>query len=253
MSDLREVLVNHSESEIRRIGKILSLWCADSPFGKFVDRDSTVSLNSDIVCFDLKDLENYPDLQSVCLFLITDLIWREVQKDRTRFKFVIFDECWKLLESEEGAAFIGPVFRTFRKYRASAVAISQTISDFAESKIASAVMPNSSIKWILRQKGDDPASLKNALQLNEREMDLIAGLTAEKGSYSESFLMAENKKLVVRIESTPLEYWLATTDPSDLVLLNKLKEEMPKASDLFIMKELSRSHPHGALGQKGNP
>jgi conjugal transfer ATP-binding protein TraC len=252
LSDLRELLVNHSESEIRRIGKILSLWCGDSPFGKFVDRHSTVSLKSDIVCFDLKDLENYPDLQSVCLFLITDLIWREVQKDRTIFKFVIFDECWRLLESEEGAAFIGPVFRTFRKYRASAVAISQTISDFAESKIASAVMPNSSIKWILRQKGADPASLKNALQLNEREMDLISSLTAEKGSFSESFLMAENQKLVVRIESTPLEYWLATTDPSDLVLINKLKDKIPDADELSIMKILSLSHPRGALGSKGS-
>jgi len=251
LSDLRELLVNHSESEIRRIGKILSLWCGDSPFGKFVDRESTVSLKSDVVCFDLKDLENYPDLQSVCLFLITDLIWREVQKDRTIFKFVVFDECWKLLESEEGAAFIGPVFRTFRKYRASAIAISQTISDFADSKISSAVMPNSSIKWILRQKGSDPAALKNALQLNEREMDLIASLTAEKGVFSESFLIAENQKLVVRIESTPLEYWLATTDPTDLVLINKLKAEMPEADDLSLMKILSKSHPQGALGQKG--
>lgn len=251
LSDLRESLVNHSEPEIRRVGKILSIWCGDSPFGKFIDRDSTVSLNADVVCFDLKDLENYPDLQSVCLFLITDLIWREVQKDRTTFKFVIFDECWKLLESEEGAAFIGPVFRTFRKYRASAVAISQTISDFADSKIASAVMPNSSIKWILRQKGSDPASLQKALQLNEREMDLVASLTAEKGGYSESFLMAENQKVVVRIESTPLEYWLATTDPSDLVLINKLKAEMPEADDLLIMKALSKSHPHGALWKKG--
>ncbi len=250
LSDLRELLVNHGESEIRRIGKILSLWCGDSPFGHFIDRDSTVSLKSDVVCFDLKDLENYPDLQSVCLFLITDLIWRQVQKDRTVFKFVIFDECWKLLESEEGAAFIGPVFRTFRKYRASAVAISQTISDFADSKIASAVMPNSSIKWILRQKGD-PALLQKALQLNEREMDLVASLTSEKGVFSESFLIAENQKVVVRIESTPLEYWLATTDPSDLVLINKLKAEMPEAGDLSIMKILSKSHPHGALWTKG--
>ncbi len=250
LSDLRNLFVDHNEPEIRRVGKILSLWCGDSPFGKFIDRDSSVSLTSDVVCFDLKDLENYPDLQSVCLFLITDLIWREVQKDKSVFKFVIFDECWKLLECEEGAAIIAPVFRTFRKYRASAVAISQTISDFADSKIASAVMPNSAIKWILRQKGSDPSALQKTLQLNDREMELIASLTAEKGFYSESFLMAENQKVVVRIESTPLEYWLATTDPSDLVLIAKLKAEHPKANDLTIMKMLSKSHPHGALWTK---
>lgn len=72
------------------------------------------------------------DLQAVCLFLITDLIWREVQCDRTTPKFVVFDECWALLENEAGARFLGEVFRTFRKYRASAIAISQTMVDFAK-------------------------------------------------------------------------------------------------------------------------
>ena len=40
----------------------------------------TSSLKKRIVCFDLKGMESQPDLQAVCLFLITDLIWREVQR-----------------------------------------------------------------------------------------------------------------------------------------------------------------------------
>ncbi len=239
LSDLQKVLLEHADQTIQRLGKILSLWCGDSPFGKFVDRPTTVKLNSDLVCFDLKGLENYPDLQSVCLFLITDLIWREVQKDRTKMKLTFFDECWRLLESDEGAQFIGSVFRTFRKYKAAPIAISQTMDDFSKSKIASAVMPNSSVKWILRQKGADQKSLKESLQLNDREMEIIANLKSEKGKFSEALLIAEDKRQLVRIEATQLEYWLSTTHPSDIERINFAKENNPHLSDVDIIKLLA--------------
>lgn len=228
LSDLMSVLVAHSDPEIKRIGKILGLWCGDSPFGKFVDRPTTVSLKKDVVCFDLKGLDSHPELQAICLFIITDLIWREVQKDRTQMKFTVFDECWRLLQDEAASLFIGDVFRTFRKYRASAIAISQTMDDFSKSKIAAAVMPNSSIKWLLKQKGANQESLKSALQLNDREMSLVSSLTSEKGFFSEAYLMAEDKRQVVRIESTPLEYWLFTTDPGDIALIETTKQKNPE-------------------------
>lgn len=99
-----------------------------------MDRSSNINLNRDLVCFDLKGLESYPDLQSVTLLIITDLVWRVVQQDRGVMKFLVFDECWKLLESESGSIFIAEVFRTFRKYFASCIAISQNIDDFAKVK-----------------------------------------------------------------------------------------------------------------------
>jgi conjugal transfer ATP-binding protein TraC len=245
-------LLNSPEMDLKRLGKILGLWCGDAPFGKFVDRPTTVKLDRDIVCFDLKGLDAHPELQSVCLFIITDLIWREVQKDRTRLKFTIFDECWKILQDDAAAQFIGEVFRTYRKYRASAIAISQTMDDFVKSKVAAAILPNSSIKWILKQKGADQASLKNALQLNDREMQLISSLESQKGHFSEAFLMAEDKRQVIRIESTPLEYWLFTTDPTDLAMIGKLKAETkPEANDLDILRTCALRYPQGASGQTG--
>jgi type IV secretion system protein VirB4 len=150
-------------------------------------------------------LDAHPDLQSVCLFIVIDLIWREVQRDRTKMKFTIFDECWKILQDDTAAQFIGEVFRTFRKYRASAIAISQTMDDFAKSKVAAAILPNSSIRWILKQKGADQDALRSVLQLNDREMQLISDLESQKGEFSEAFLMAEDTRLetiaITRFES----------------------------------------------------
>jgi type IV secretory pathway VirB4 component len=215
---------------------------------KFVDRPTTVKLHRDVVCFDLKNLDSHPDLQSVCLFLITDLLWREIQRDRTQMKFTIFDECWRLLDSEAamGASLIGPVFRTYRKYFASAIGISQTMDDFSKSGVASAIMPNSALKWILRQKGADQSSLKASLDLNDREMELISSLESKKGYFSEAFLMAEDKRQVVRVESTPLEYWLFTTDPADMAYQAELRSKNPEIPELELLRMCASTRPHGA-------
>ncbi|MDR3608454.1 MAG: ATP-binding protein [Oligoflexia bacterium] len=254
LSDLRSRLLKSTEPVVAKIGKILGPWCGDSPYGKFVDRKTNLALTKKIVCFDLKGLESRPDLQAVCLFIITDLIWREVQKDRTNMKLVVFDECWKLIESDAGSRFIAEVFRTFRKYRASAVAISQTLDDFSKSKVASAILPNASVKWMLKQTGCDFAALQSTLSLNEREMRLMESVTSRKGYFSEAFLIAGDHKHVVAIESTPLEYWLATTDPKDIEAIETQKRNTPEVSDREILRLLARKYPRGASNnteQKG--
>ncbi|HEY8270212.1 MAG TPA: ATP-binding protein [Pseudobdellovibrionaceae bacterium] len=246
LSHLRERLLKNNEPLLQRMGKILGTWCGDSPYGKFVDQKTNLSLKKNIVCFDLKGLESQPDLQAVCLFIIMDLIWREVQKDQTNMKIVIFDECWSLLENEAGSRFLGEVYRTFRKYRASAIAISQTMDDFANSKVASAILPNSSVKWILKQTGGNIPSLQKILRLNERETKLIESLTSKKGYFSEAFLISGDDRQIVKIESTPLEYWLATTDPLDLKAIEEMKQEHPELTGTHLLKNLSERFPRGA-------
>lgn len=251
LSCIKDALTTHGDSTISRLGKILNLWCGNSAYGKFFDRQTSVALESDIICFDLKGMESHPDLQAVTLFIITDLIWREVQKDRTQMKFCIMDECWRLLQSDSACFFIGDIFRTFRKYRASAVAISQTIEDFSKSKVAGAILPNASIKWILRQRGDF-GEMQRALGLNSKEVALVNDLVSIKGKFSESFLMCEDKRQLVRIEASPLEYWIATTDPMDLKALNDLREADQCASEFTILERAAALYPQGLSNQKIN-
>ncbi|MBI3535742.1 MAG: ATP-binding protein, partial [Deltaproteobacteria bacterium] len=250
LSHLREILLNHPDAIMKRFGRILTPWCGDTPFGRFVDRPTNLSLSKDLVSFDLKGLEAVSDLQSVCLFIITDYVWREVQKDRSVKKVLVFDECWKLLASDAGATFIAEVFRTFRKYYAAVIAISQNMDDFAKSRVSGAILSNSSIKWILMQKGADQARLKEVLQLNDNEMNLISSLHQERGLYSEAFLMAQDNKCVVAVESTPLEYWIATTDPRDLTAIENYLKEHPKENNLSALNVLSETYPRGVTASK---
>lgn len=246
MSKLRESLLASHEPTVAKLGRVISPWCGDTVYGRFVDRPTSIKLDSDIVCFDLKGMESYPDLQAVCLLLIMSFIWAEVERDRHIKKVVVFDECWKLLENRAGAAFIGEVFRTFRKYQASAVAISQNIDDFAKSSVADAILPNSSIKWILAQRGANRERLQTVLQLHSKEMELVDSLTQRKGVFSEAYLIAQDTRAVVSVESTPLEYWIATSDPRELAEIDRRAVNF-LGSRLELLEQLANQFPKGLL------
>lgn len=246
LSDLRNLLLNHQDKEVQNCGRILYSWCGATPYGKFIDRETSIQLQKDIIAFDLKGLESFPDLQAICLYIITDLVWREVQKDRSRMKFLVFDECWKLLKDAAGVAFMEEVFRTFRKYFASAIAISQDLNDFLNSKISSALLPNCSVKWVLMQNQSDFSKMRESLGLNDNEVALIQSLQQKKGEFSEAFLsVGSERRIVAVIEPTPLELWIATTDPRDITMIEKTKLKYPDLPQLEILRLLSKQYPQG--------
>ena len=57
--------------------------------------------------------------------------------------------------------------------------------------------------------------------------------------------MAEDSRAVVIIESTPLEYWLATTDGRDLGKIEDYKKQYLEISQLEILKKLASEFPRG--------
>jgi hypothetical protein len=57
--------------------------------------------------------------------------------------------------------------------------------------------------------------------------------------------MAEDARAVVIIESTPLEYWLATTDGRDLGKIEECKNTYSDISSLEVLKMLAEEFPKG--------
>ena len=88
--------------------------------------------------------------------------------------------------------------------------------------------------------------MKESLGLNDNEVALIQSLQQKKGEFSEAFLIAgPNRRTVAVIEPTPLELWISTTDPRDLTLIEKTKQENPELSQLEILKMLAKKYPKG--------
>ena len=221
-----------------------------SPYAQILDNEKTnVTLDNNIVAFDLIRIKKAKDLMNVVFLTINNIILSRVT-DPTRLsqrKIIVFDEVWSLLKSEEGAVFIEELYRTMRKYNAMVLSITQDIADFADSSIARALLSNTYQYIILRQTNTGNSErIREILDLNSSEEELIKSVTQIPGLFSEIFLkMAGVGSGKMCIAPSPIEYWFATTKAEDKSLIqNYLNQGMPLEKTL---RQLAERFPHGAV------
>ncbi len=224
LSDLSKYCLAHSDESLKRIGKMLFPWIAKSPYGKLLDGIGKIEADRPIVAFDLKGLSQYPDLQSVMILILTNFILEQVESDRSTPKRVLLDEAWDLLKSPAASSFMEYAARTFRKTGSGITFITQGVEEIIASGMGPAILNNTATKLVMLQKGDT-AVLRDALKLNSQELRLIQSLEQRKGQFSEGFLMEGESRQVIRIEPSPLEYWISTSDARDNQFLEQLKSD----------------------------
>lgn len=180
--------------------------------------DEVLELNDLTYC----DFSNYPE--SMKAPLIIYLI--EYFKNLEGKKLFIFDECWHLLN--RNALYIAECFRTFRKYNASAVAISQNLDDFSITQLGRVIIQNTYLKLMFKQ------SLSPSEFVDGHTIDLINSVQSKKGEYSEFLLLSEDYKKPIRFYPTCLEYELFTSDKSDN---SKISTYLDRTKDILSFKE----------------
>ena len=97
------------------------------------------------------------------------------------------------------------------------------------------------------QRGDI-AVLRDALKLNSQELKLIQSLEQRKGVFSEGFLMTGEIRHVIRIQPSPLEYWISTSDARDNLYLAELQKQ-GLSLEMALLKA-SELAPFGVLSMK---
>jgi hypothetical protein len=253
LNDLVETLriARWAESENRKtaaeLARALNAWTLRDD-ARFLNRPSTIALTDATTCaaFDLKNIGDDAQLQSVVLLCLSTLIWQVVMRDRTTRKLVVFDEVWKFFETPTTAKLIGELYRTSRKYKAAVVTISQSMQDFAASPIAAALMNNAATAYLLRHERAHE-EIAREFHLNDRELAIFRGLEMRRGHYTEAFVRRGQKHhFLARVVLTPLEYWISTTHPPDLLLEEQYRARHPELSRLELLTRLAARYPHGA-------
>ena len=217
-----------------------------STMASLVDNPVTsVSLENDMVVFDLLGIQGDKEMTNVLFLILADLIERKVTQSVHRHKIIVFDEAWSVLKSKAGAEFLANLYKTMRKYNCMILSISQSIDDFSDSDVASALIGQTYQMFILRQNSPAEAeTIKNILKLNEGEKQIIASLTRQKGRFSEVFIKLSGVgSSKFAITPSPVEYWLATTDPSDIKVYNNFIAEGYSVNDAIL--ELASRYPNG--------
>jgi hypothetical protein len=228
-----------------RIAKQLKIWC-DGPLGKWFNGEGGISLNRPLVVLDMKGVEG--DLKEIILLILIGHAWARIMQQPGP-KVVVLDEVWSLLENPGTAGFVAELYRTARKYHCGIMSISQSPEDFVRSRVGPAVVSNSIVRYILRLK-DGWECLAQSLKMTEREIELVQRLCFKKGEFSELFLAFGDRRAVIRVEPSPLEYWICTNHPSDLRIEREFQSKYPHLGTFDVLRLLSRIYPKGSWHEK---
>ncbi len=222
------------QSGAARLALLLDRWCAPSFYGNYLDSSNMMSLDSPMMTFDLKGLNEFSDLSRVVQLILCSSLWAVLRANAQRFSFVVLDEvAFTLLKAQP--AFVDELISTVRKYNASVFIITQDLEKVTSNSAGASILQNTQMKAILQQRGD-PKHFAEPLGLKAEEVEAIRRLSRKKGSYSDIFLMVDDRKTVIRYSPNLSEYLLATTVPMEN---EKLRERMAKKVGSFSEKFLS--------------
>ena len=255
LSGFRKHLEKCEASELRRLSKLLAIWCHPHPYGLLFDGETNVDFNAKHLHFELKGCQRYPDLLRVAMLVVMDKIWMEVRKRFPNLSLVFIDECQTIIRPpadgrpNTSARWVEDFCRQIRKFSGALVALSQIARDLKNDEIGDGILANSPNRFILRQRGDEK-TLRDDLKLNEKELKDVFALSQVRGAYSEFYLHSETIKGVLVYRPTPLQLWLSTTHPADIELLSKISRDHPDFDLKTLMEYMALHYPRGAE-QKG--
>lgn len=216
LSDVAQQLEKQGESG-KNIATMLSNFLQSGPYGGFFDGQNQFNPESDFIVFELGALSTAKDLQVVMLLNIMYFLTNAVSADSARGtrQYLLIDEAWSLLNTENTAVFIESAFRTFRKYGCSVIAITQQTQDFKRAAAGHSILANAPNRIYLRQSPEVITAMKDDLDLSETDIGILKTLDTVKGKFSEALIKTGNTGGVIRLVSDPTNYWLYTTDPRD--------------------------------------
>jgi conjugal transfer ATP-binding protein TraC len=181
----------------------------DGSLGQVFSSPTSVDLDRPFVVFNVRDLD--ADLRPLGVYLIADYIWRQVRTTR-RPRMLLIDEAWSLMQHAEGARFLSSMARQARKYYLGLTTVTQDVEDFLATPEGHTVLANSSVQLLMRQDSSTIDAVSQTFRLSAGEREFL--LACRKG---EGLFFAQGNHIALRVEASPMEHSLVTTDPAELV------------------------------------
>jgi conjugation system TraG family ATPase len=189
-------------------------------------RENLDLLNERFIVFELDNIKGHPILFPVVTLIIMELFVGKMRKLKGVRKMMIVEEAWKAIAQEGMAEYIKYLFKTARKFFAKAVVVTQEVEDIVSSEIIKqAIVNNSDTKVLLDQskfqnKFDE---IQTLLGISEKQKAEI--LSINKGQepgrrYKDLWIaLGPTHSKVYRLEVSPEEYWVYTSDQREKLLV----------------------------------
>ncbi len=214
MQDLLDVLQGMEGSETLSIR--LEKYTTGTFSGLF-NSNTNVNMNNQLVIFSVRDLED--ELRPMAIYTLINYIWNIVRSERKK-RILVIDEAWWLMTHEDSAKFIFALVKRCRKYYLGVTTITQDVNDFLQSQYGRAIVTNSALQMLLRQSPASVDNIQKIFLLTEGEKYLLL-----ESAVGEGIFFAGLKHAAIKIVASYTEDQLITTDPKQLLEIEKAKRE----------------------------
>ncbi len=206
LSDLYEVLRNMKGGEDMTIR--LKKY-TEGIFEGFINQPTNISLDNQLVVFNIRDLEE--ELRPIAMYLVLHYIWNKVRSEIKK-RLIVADEAWVMMEYEEAANFMFSIAKRIRKYYGGLTTITQDINDFMSSKKGKAIISNSSIQLLMRQSQSTIDIVADTFYLTDQEKYFLSECNVGEGIF-----FAGNKRAAMLVVASHNEEKIVTTKPSEVL------------------------------------
>jgi conjugal transfer ATP-binding protein TraC len=226
----------------------LSNWTGGDLKGNFVNRATSVNLNSRVICFETAGIED-AELYDVALMLINHLIWKRLKTQRGRNMLILEDEFAVQLKNPYATAVADEISRTAPKYGAAFWMISQSLKDFDNDQ-AKALLTNTTFH-ILYPTPSEEKLVQTLFELSDHTMSHYRTLGGHIGEYREALLMIRKESGVkeggvIVVRPTPKSYWAYTTHNREVVLKEQTIAEF-QGDVVAALDHLAQKYPKGLV------
>jgi len=217
LSDLQNVLegLTGAESMAIRLRKY-----TQGTFAGFLNRPTNISLDNQMVVFSIRDMED--ELRPIAMYLVLNHIWTAMRRTLKK-RILVVDEAWWLMKYPIGAEFLSNIAKRARKYYAGLTTISQDIPDFLASPQGKNILNNSSIQVLMKQSPAAIDVVQQTFNLTDAEKYYLLEARVGFGL----FFLGQNH-IGIRVVASYAEDQIITSDPKQLLEIEKAKEEWAK-------------------------
>lgn len=214
LSDLQNVLqgMTGADRMAVRLEKFTS-----GTFAGFLNNPTNVPLNTQLVVFGIRDLED--ELRPIAMYSVLNYVWTQVRRD-IRKRMLVVDEAWYVMKFPVGAEFLFNIAKRGRKYYCGLTTISQDIPDFMSTAQGKSIVTNSSIQMLMKQSPAAIDVIQQTFNLTDSEKYYLLEARVGFGLF---FLGASH--VGIRVLASYAEDQIITSDPRQLLEIEKAKQE----------------------------
>jgi hypothetical protein len=228
------------QARLETVIKLLDGFLSSSS-AKLFNRQSEANPDVPFLILDLFGIDTLePHIAQAITFVTCNWVKQIVfDPTNTGYKYAILDEVAQLIRQPEMVALLEELYSTSRKHRGAVWTITQQYSTYRESVLASTIKLNSTTQIFLSHASDEQGRqlIAEDYAFSRREKNLFDGLKTLKGQYSSALIRTEvadrigDEKhylsSVLRIELSPYDYEICTSDSADRELQRRIYQANP--------------------------